>query len=184
MRTCIKGYTKGTEKRLTKRLKGFIRSHEQERAVFVTLTTLETDPEIAKRLFCRWAKRISRRCEACGIYVMEFNDGGQVHFHILLALRGELAHKPTDTVAGIYWNAWKDLGDHDRKAFRVEPANLREPSWVLSYMPKADIEPGVPHPQRVQKRCPLAFTGRGLRAAYWGVIGRSGLLETPLEAAA
>ncbi|MCX6952537.1 MAG: hypothetical protein NTV51_10295, partial [Verrucomicrobia bacterium] len=93
-------------------------------------------------------------------------------------LRGEVAYKPTASVAGLLWDAWKDLGHHDRLAFMVEPANLREPSWVLSYMPKADIEPGVPHPGRVQKRCPSAFAGRGLRAAYWGVIGRKNPPET------
>jgi hypothetical protein len=184
MKGCIKGYTKGTEKRLTKRLKEFIRCHEHDRAVFVTLTTLETDPEIAKGLLGRWTKRISRRCDACGVYVMEFNDRGQVHYHLLLALGGELAYKPTDVVGAVFWNAWKDLGDHDRQAFMAEPADLREPSWVLSYMPKADIEPNVPHPQRVQKRCPVAFKDRGLRAAYWGVLGRSRLQNDRLEAAA
>ncbi|MCX6952514.1 MAG: hypothetical protein NTV51_10160, partial [Verrucomicrobia bacterium] len=88
MRNCIKGYTTGTERRLTARLKAFVRSHENGRAVFVTLTTLETDPEIAKGLLQRWTKRMLRQCEACGIYVMEFSDSGQVHYHVLLALRG------------------------------------------------------------------------------------------------
>jgi hypothetical protein len=184
MRTVIKGYTKGTEKRLTERLKVFVRSHENDRAVFVTLTTKELDPQVAKGLFERWAKRISQRCDACGIYVLEFMDNGQVHFHVLLALAGTIALRPTQAVGDVFWDAWKDLGDHDRQAFNVEPADLREPSWVLSYMPKADIEPGVPHPERVQKRCPVAFKDRGLRVTYWGVIGRSKLAARPLEAAA
>jgi hypothetical protein len=173
MKQRIRGYTKGTEKRLTERLKEFIRSHENERAVFVTLTTVETDPAIAKPMLHKWAKRILRQCNACGVHVLEFMDNGQVHFHLLLVLRGELALKPTATVAGVFWDAWKDLGDHDRQAFNVEPANLREPSWVLSYMPKADIEPGVPHPERHQKRSPVAFAERGLGVAYWGSIGRA-----------
>lgn len=184
MRGCIKGYTKGTEKRLTERLKDFIRLNESNRAVFVTLTTLELDPEKAKRLFQLWTKRIARRCDVSGVYVLEFNNGGQIHFHVLLALHGATAYEPTDAVADLLWNAWKDLGDHDRQAFRVERADLRNPKWVLSYIPKADIEPGIPHPDRIQKRSPLAFKDRGMRATYWGVIGRSRLLEKPLEAAA
>jgi hypothetical protein len=181
MNNCIKLYSKETEKHLTQRLKTFVKSFAGQRAVWVTLTTVKDDPRDTKDMFKRWLGRIRYRYKICGPYVLEFNKRGQVHYHLVLLLGGALAGDSTATVADTFWDAWKPLGDHIRDAFEFKPADLRHPAWILSYMTKADLAPGVPHPDRWQKDLPARFEDRGLGARWWGMIGRSDATEMPLD---
>lgn len=171
-RGIVREYTKDTEKRLTARLKAFVRSIAGGRAMWVTLTTTEDDPEIAKEIFRRWTGRVRRRFDVHGVYVLEFNERKLCHYHVVLALKGEFARKPATVIKHELWQLWKNLGRHDANAFKVHPANLKDPSWLIRYMTKGDDEQGEPHPKRWQKALPERFKTRGARAHFWGVIGR------------
>lgn len=185
LRGKIKHYTKKTEQRLTQKLWEFIGRNQDKRAYWVTLTTTETDPAKTKRMLKRWVAQVTHQHTFQGLYVLEFCKLGYVHYHLVLTHSFESEALSMDRVRFVLWNAWERQGNHKSVAFDISYADLKKPEWLVSYMPKADIEPGVPHPDRWQKRLPASLIERGLGTKWWGVFGQFRLTNiVPSEDAA
>jgi len=175
-RGVVRDYTPRIELRLVNALTCFLGDEPTGREVFITLTTKMSEPKRTKQSFRKWIGTMCYEFDCCGIYVVEFNLGGLVHYHVVLRFKGpSLTPEGLAAVVKGSFDRWACYGDRNRQAFDAE--KVYDTEKLVCYMAKLPYEDGRPHVERWQKFLPPALQDCGLGANWWGYVNRKGVRD-------
>lgn len=163
-RGLITEFSKKSRKRFEKELNMFSSTMDenQSKDYAVTLTSMFFEAKDGYKVLKRWIDWVQRKFICCGLYCLEFQDNGQVHYHLNLRI---FAQHDFDECRKEILGCW----------LRYNPlvsgsANDFKPIWDTEgwshYLLKVDS------PKSVQKLMRGAIDSKRLGSRWWGSFAK------------